>query len=245
MIPKIIWQTHEDNFDQLPDYVLKIVETWEKNNPTWDYRYFNAKDREEFILKEFGKDWYNLYNKCIFGAMKADVWKVLIVYKYGGVYSDIDYTCNKPIEYWLDDKNSMVVGMDEEKNEIACHTFAATANNKVLESVVNTIKKNLEELQYDVKLFSYEYTGPIAFTKGIRNYFNIKEELDLINNLESLNNLESAIKENFYCYGADRHEMFTYDAFTHVDGRRNWFDAKYDWLIESERMFEERNTSDS
>lgn len=235
-IPKIIWQTHEDRFEILPDYVIDAVNSWKEKNPNWEYKYFNSEDRSEFILSEFGKEWLEIYNSCIFGAMKADVWKYLIIYKYGGLYTDIDYLCKEPIDSWVLDDYSIVVGMDEEPNEIACHTFAAEANSIFLESILKVVKENIKNIDYKKDLFSYHATGPTAFTDGIKNVFNIKNDLDLINGVDILNNSSIGKKNKFYCYGRENSLLLTNVVVKDLRGRTHWFDKKYDWVRESKKI---------
>ena len=33
--------------------------------------------------------------------MKADIWRYCVIYKNGGLYTDLDTTCVIPIERWL------------------------------------------------------------------------------------------------------------------------------------------------
>lgn len=241
MIPKIIWQTHEDSFETLPNYVVDAINSWKEKNPNWDYKYFNSKDRSKFILSEFGKEWFEIYNSCIFGAMKADVWKYLIIYKYGGMYTDIDYLCKKPIDGWVLDDYSIVVGMDEEPNEIACHTFAAEPNNIFLKSILDVVKENIKTIDYKKDFFSYHATGPTAFTNGIKNVFNIKNELNLIKDVNILNNSIIAKNNKFYCYGGKDSLLLTNIVVEDLMGRTNWFNKKYDWLAESNKISKGKN----
>jgi mannosyltransferase OCH1-like enzyme len=236
VIPKVIWQTHEDSFDLLPDYVIDAVNSWKEKNLDWEYRYFNSKDRSEFILSEFGQEWLDIYDSCIFGVMKADVWKYLIIYKYGGLYTDIDYLCKKPIDSWVSDDYSMVVGMDEEPNEIACHTFAAEAGSVFLKSILDVIKENIKNINYKKEFFSYHATGPTAFTDGIKNVFNITDDLDLVNNIEILNSSLIGKENRFYCYGEEDSLLLTNVVVEDLMGRTRWFDKKYDWLEESKNI---------
>ena len=50
MIPKIIWQTYECPYDELPQYAKDCTKTWIDKNPTWEYRYVDAQEREKFVL---------------------------------------------------------------------------------------------------------------------------------------------------------------------------------------------------
>lgn len=230
MIPKILWMTHEDKYENLPSYIQDVVKTWSKKNPDYKIKYINSQEREEFILTYFGPEWLNRYNKSVSGSMKADIWKYLVIYQYGGVYTDIDYICNKPISYWCKDNMNMIIGADEFKNEIACHTYAASMRHPAIKSVLDVVYNNLKEIDFSIKFIPYVLTGPTAFTQGIKNFLNIENELDLFNNVEEINNSKLAIQNKVYCYGNKYAAMLDTEVVTHVNGRVNWYDGRDDWF---------------
>lgn len=237
MIPKILWQTYEDDYNDLPIYVRETAQTWIDKNPKYEFKYVNAKQREEFILKYFGTEWLKRYSKGVSGSMKADVWKYLVMYQFGGVYTDMDYSCERPISFWCKDNFDMIIGADEMPNEIACHLFASKPNHPALKSILDVVYNNLEEIDFSIELIPYTLTGPTAFTKGIKQYLNIDNELNLLNNVQQINNSDKAIGSKIYCYGNENFNMFTNIAVTDLMGRQNWYDGKYDWVKEGRERY--------
>lgn len=65
------------------------------------------------------KSFFNLYNQIKVGAIKADFWRVCILYKYGGVYSDIDI---KPVSSIL----------NKNKDNSDYHKFCYIYDNKIV-----------------------------------------------------------------------------------------------------------------
>lgn len=57
--------------------------------PNMRYQFFSHEQRESFIFTYFGNIILNLYKKLIPGAYKADLFRILYLYKYGGLYHDI------------------------------------------------------------------------------------------------------------------------------------------------------------
>ena len=43
-----------------------------------------------FLKKEFGQEYVDIFNFLKDGPIKADFWRICIIYKYGGMYADID-----------------------------------------------------------------------------------------------------------------------------------------------------------
>ena len=104
MIPKIIWQTHNYKHDYLPIHISKIANTWKNLNPGWEYRYFDYEQRQQFVKDEC-PEIFESYKKIWQPMYEADIWRYLIVHKYGGVYADMDSLCVKPLDYMLESYN--------------------------------------------------------------------------------------------------------------------------------------------
>jgi hypothetical protein len=105
-ISKIIWQTHEWEYEDLPEIYKKTSQTWQVLNPDWEYRYASAAKRREMVV-ELGSHFinsgsYDQYDPVIAGMMQADLWRILVVYYYGGVYADMDSVCLAPLQEMLD-----------------------------------------------------------------------------------------------------------------------------------------------
>ena len=99
-IPKIIWQTHNYLYEDLPEHLKQVTQTWINLNPNWDYRYVNHIDRAEFVKKE-DPVLYTHYEK-LNPITQSDIWRYLVTYKYGGAYADMDFICTVPLDYLLD-----------------------------------------------------------------------------------------------------------------------------------------------
>lgn len=97
-IPKIIWQTMKTN--KVPDFMNTYARTWMDLNPEYVYRFHDDDDVIEFITTSF-PEYLEEYSKLTYGASKADLWRYLIMYKYGGVYADMDCKCINPLRNWV------------------------------------------------------------------------------------------------------------------------------------------------
>lgn len=165
MIPKIIWQTHEWEYNDLPSIYKKTSKTWQTLNPDWEYRYASQKERRsmiESVNPDFVKQYDSLTENR--GMMEADLWRLLMVYEYGGVYADMDSVCLaslNEINEIYPDKEMIVTspfityaGNDIElldqivqnKIEYGYHVnnanFAAQPKNNVLAGVIESIKEH-------------------------------------------------------------------------------------------------------
>lgn len=99
MIPKIIWQTHQWEWDYLPNNYRSAAMTWKNLNPGWEYRYVDAIERAEHVAA-FDRTLY-LFYKNMDNTSQADLWRYIITYRNGGVYADMDSICVSPLDHVL------------------------------------------------------------------------------------------------------------------------------------------------
>jgi Glycosyltransferase sugar-binding region containing DXD motif len=104
-VPKIIWQTMKTN--QVPVFMYDYTATWIRLNPEYEYRFYSDDDVIEFLKNDF-PDYLEVYSKIKYGASKADLWRYLVMYKYGGVYADIDCRCLRPLREWINPVSAYV-----------------------------------------------------------------------------------------------------------------------------------------
>jgi hypothetical protein len=97
VLPKIIWQTHEWDYQDLPDNFKKASMTWKNLNPGWEYRYASSSQRAKDV-EEFSTELYRFY-PYMDKRTQADVWRYITVYKHGGFYADMDSICSRPLDF--------------------------------------------------------------------------------------------------------------------------------------------------
>jgi len=140
MIPKIIWQTHEYKYEDLPEHFKKTSFSWQTLNPEWEYRYCNKDEREQQVL-EYSEDLHKIYKKSI-KPHQADIWRYIALYNNGGVYADMDSFCSAPLDYMLKDVGEnidAVVTKLEKKDHTNNANFATIKNSKILSECMNEI----------------------------------------------------------------------------------------------------------
>jgi mannosyltransferase OCH1-like enzyme len=151
MIPKIIWQTHNYLYDEMPDHVKKCMKTWIHLNPGWEHRYVNHTEREDFV-KSRSKQLYDLYLISRPQA-QSDIWRLLALYEYGGVYCDMDSVCIKPLDYLLQNYNNQefISVKPYPDGRINIANFAVPEKSKIMSDIIKTTTTDkLESLDWHV-----------------------------------------------------------------------------------------------
>ena len=193
-IPKKIFQTWEVKENEMTEEMQKIVNTWKQFNPDYEYNFYDKNDRELFIKNNFSKQIYEAYCRILPGAYKADLWRYCVLYKYGGVYIDIDSICMNSIDKFLFHQLEFVGLVDfnrdstlivEGSHNLANGFIASVPNCKILENCINIVVYQVENnIIPNSKL---NFSGPGVLGRAVNVYLNLPEYNSFIDK-EGLNN---------------------------------------------------------
>jgi mannosyltransferase OCH1-like enzyme len=162
-IPKVIYLCYKTK-----DIPSKIIETWKKFNPEYEVKIFDNTDCEKFLLENYGQKHIDIFNYIKDGPIKACFFRICILNKNGGVYSDIDVEPFVPIKDFIEDGvlfatcNSMHNGM------LNPHFIYSIQNHPILKRCVE-----IYEEKYDKK-DAYEYWSwgsPHIMVQSFRDIF--------------------------------------------------------------------------
>jgi hypothetical protein len=141
MIPKIIWQTHEWDYEDLPDNFKKSSMTWRNLNSAWEYKYLNSAKRAKEV-ESFSTELYKFY-PFLDKLTQADIWRYITLYKYGGFYADMDSVCSSPLDFVISnipEGIELVVTPRNEDGHINNANFGALVkNNTCLKDFIDQI----------------------------------------------------------------------------------------------------------
>ena len=178
MIPKKIFQTFESK--DMPFGMSKACESWKQKNPDYEYTFFDKTDRVNFIRNNFNKEVLNAYYTLIPGAFKADLWRVCVLYIYGGVYIDSDTICETPLSELIEADDKFIITRDDPmaKKWLANAFIASIPNHPILKEVIARIVRNCKSKQ---EMFYLDYSGPACMGKSVNFILgnNIEDEYKL------------------------------------------------------------------
>lgn len=164
-IPRTLWQTNYTNRVTLPVYINYLFNRLLSYN--YEYRFMITEDRSDFIRSNFSAEIFESYSRIQIGAAQADFWRLLVLYKHGGVYMDIDAHLIWPLSLLVKNKQTELYILIK-KGEISTYFIASKNNNTNIKKMIDIILKNIEENK--IKNI-YDLTGP-----GILNQvLNINE----------------------------------------------------------------------
>jgi len=139
LIPKVMHHVWDGD---LPPLYQNYLEECKKIHPDWEFKFWSDKD-----IRKLKLEYQDLYDKSRNYAGRSDIARYEILYRFGGVYRDLDVKCYRPI----DDLNHMYDFFAP--IEFPTKYWQATLNNgiigampkhPILKSTLDTIRKNID-----------------------------------------------------------------------------------------------------
>ncbi|MCD4498316.1 glycosyltransferase family 32 protein [Chromobacterium vaccinii] len=192
-IPKLIHQIYTAA-SSIPQDLQNNINNIRKINPTWEHRLYDQNDIEKLILDTFGPAVLATWKRIdpAYGAARADLFRYLCLYHFGGVYLDIKSSIFKPLDTLIQPSDSYLLsqwdhsegsphigwGLHKELKHIpggeyiqwfiACvpgHPFI----KEVLLQVLGRIKRYNPIFDKTGQPGVLRLTGPIAYSKAIHS----------------------------------------------------------------------------
>lgn len=195
-IPKRIHQiyiTPQLVDEPLPAVLLENISETRALNPNWEYKLWRNAEIEEYILQHYGKTVLQCYNwiDTEYCAIKADLFRYLLIYREGGVYIDLKCVFARPLDdllrsddaYILSHWDNRMGGVREDwgnffpelahlkKREYLMGVVIAVAGHPFLREVLRGTLKNISGYNpYRINtgyIGTMRVAGPIAYTLSI------------------------------------------------------------------------------
>jgi mannosyltransferase OCH1-like enzyme len=193
----ITWKNNE-----LPEKYEFIINQWKITNPQLEIKFYSDEDNDRFIEDYFPelKEVLNRFDKKI---MKLDLIRLLYLYQFGGIYSDIDVLPLKNISNLLN-LNDTVICEEDRRNAINFGVNYILSNaviiskpksdfiKHLIDSIVIMSNKIPSEIDNTIVL---NFTGPLFLNDQHRLYPHKDTVTILDSNYFNPMNLDDLIEE--------------------------------------------------
>ncbi len=169
------------SWDSLPPEFNNSIKNIEEKNPNWNIEKHDDKTIIK-IINDTNIFPIHLYENNSIPASRCDIARLILLYLYGGIYSDLSYDYIKPLDDIFDlNKDIVLLQRDDFKEYIGKEGKAHFTNGvlgtyknsayflELIESVIKNLKK--PEMNCDV----INATGPGIINKSINNSPNNKQ----------------------------------------------------------------------
>lgn len=187
-IPKKIHLSWKDKniLDSNYQLIKKGVKNLETLNPDWDIKVYDDEDINRTLRDSIGLENWNLIKDRKI-TEKTDLWRLIKIYKEGGLYVDIDRYIDTPIDNFIDKNTSLVLpicnNIDFSQDFILSHTKSEILGK----AISNNIKyRKLGKSLFFLAVNSYMHSvseviggKKIERSKTNKNYFeNLTTEIE-------------------------------------------------------------------
>ena len=199
-IPRVIYQTYKSN--TINKELYKNIESWINLNPSYQYEFYDDERIRHFLLREYGPKYVKRFDSIKVGASKSDYFRILIIYKFGGVYADLDNKLLKPLDEIIKSDDTEILHK-QVNNWYDTHVLMMSPNNELLYNCIQIINKNIDD---KIKGTAINVTGPNVLRKVIKSKKYIPKKIVHQNDYIKVHNIYHSEKK--YVYWKDIHYIF-------------------------------------
>ena len=234
LIPKDIWQTAKSH--DAPRAAQRIMNTWDRKNPDWSRHLLDDNELLDFMSLHFNQTVVEAFQKLPLPVMRADFFRLAVMYYEGGVYADVDVECKMKISRWSDqsiDKCSVLIGMENHLH-LCNWGFASVKNHTLFRTAVELSlsrflhQSNLMQ-EMSRKNFVHRTTGPGLLTDAVRNLvkansscFSTSKEYHGRASFNLWNNCRDFLRE--------KHNVCLFDKATQETWFKNYYSSQKSYL---------------
>ena len=181
-IPKIIHITEKSRCVN-PD-MYHALKVWEQHFPTWNI-FFHDDEAVDLLLNmevwdtELAPHFHEILNCVSNGAMKIDIWRLIVTWRFGGMYSDNDGLPSKRFHDEILHKDTTFFTLSDGWDRPSQWLFASTPKHPVLTNTMQILPRyvlDMPDIAYPKVVF---VTGPQMLFNGYRNIFGNATKLEL------------------------------------------------------------------
>lgn len=186
-IPEKLW--YKLGPKGLTDDLRRFTDSCITGNPTFQYEFLTDESGDQFVRDHFTShpDIVDGFLAIRIPIIKADLVRYLVLYHAGGIWNDLDVSCQVPISDWVPEQYkanaSIVVGMEFDVDiwirQFASWTIMAKPKSPHMLTVVEDCLEGLEsrakelgvgmqDLRLDMIGDIVDVSGPRRLTRGIQ-----------------------------------------------------------------------------
>jgi mannosyltransferase OCH1-like enzyme len=212
MISKNIFQSWHTTY--LHPLVEQKINNFKKLNQEYTYHLYNDNDMDNFVNEYFKGEIAECYNKLNIIVAKVDFWRYLVLYKYGGVYLDMDSSIEKPLNELIKDDDSAIITAEGNPSFYVQWALIFSKQHPILKKTIELVVDNIKNNRFPNDI--HKMTGPTVYSRAINEIHMELFNNEIINHTQINKNTDITYKSNgisYRLYGIDYNSYF---CFKHI-----------------------------
>ena len=222
MIPKNIFQSWYTK--KLPLFIENKINNMLKMNPTYNYKLYIDEEIDSFVTDNFPGEIADCYNKLNIIVAKVDFWRYLILYKYGGIYLDMDSAINISLDKLINHDDEAIITAEKNPNMFVQWALIFNKDHPILKETIEQIIDNIKNNKFPNDI--HKMTGPAVFSKAINNIHNKYYNKNVRHNLihKNFNITFNNDEKSYRIYSIDYNNYFS---FTYTESYLLYINKKH------------------
>ena len=175
MIQKNVFQTWKTL--DFPYKIEKILNKNKRLNPDFKFHIYTDDQLFDFIKSNYDSEIFNAFEKLKHPVAKADMWRYLVLFKYGGVYLDIDSKFNNAIKTFINDDDEGVISAEKNEGNYVQWALFYKKEHPILSKTVEYIIANMDSELYKNDIENL--TGPKVYARSVKEFYKLSEDKEL------------------------------------------------------------------
>ena len=175
MIQKNVFQTWKTL--DFPYKIEKILNKNKRLNPDFKFHIYTDDHLFDFIKSNYDSEIFNAFEKLKHPVAKADMWRYLVLFKYGGVYLDIDSKFNNAIRTFINDDDEGVISAEKNEGNYVQWALFYKKEHPILSKTVEYIIANMDSELYKNDIENL--TGPKVYARSVKEFYKLSEDKEL------------------------------------------------------------------
>ena len=209
MIQKNIFQSWYTK--ELHPLIQEKIDGIKKLNPEYSYHLYNDNDMDIFVNEHYNGLISECYNKLNIIVAKVDFWRYLVLYKYGGIYLDMDSTIEKPLNELIRSTDEAIITAEGNPNLYVQWALIFSKGHPILKKTIDLVVSNIQNNSYPNDI--HKMTGPTVYTKAINSVHMELYDNEIINHNQINKYTDIEYKANnivYRLYGIDYNLYFCF-----------------------------------
>lgn len=234
MIEKNIFQSWFTK--NLNPIIENKINYFKNMNPEYKYNLYTDDEIDLFVNENYKGEIAECYNKINIIVAKVDFWRYLVLYKYGGVYLDMDSSIEYPLKELIKDDDQAIITAEGNPNMYVQWALIFAKEHPILKKTIELIVDNIKNNRFPNDI--HKMTGPSVYTKAIneihKQFFNkiinhkiINHNTDITfktnSHTLSLNTVSNTV--SYRIFGIDYNKFFCFkynESFMLFINKKHW-----------------------